>query len=127
LSNDDAAAEGGSLSPSPMSGAEGLNEDVASGLTDGRQYRKGDPALDSYLRRRPFYVLGEVVNPGTYPYRPELSVTAAVEAAGGFTYRASRRWAHIRHAGSSDEETVPLRPDVLISPGDIIRIDGRSI
>jgi hypothetical protein len=52
---------------------------------------------------------------------------AAVQVAGGFTYRAHRNWAHIRHAGAKEEVAVPLKPDVLVSPGDIIRIDGRAI
>lgn len=79
------------------------------------------------LRTRPFYVLGEVINPGTYPYEPDLSVMAAVAAAGGFTYRAHRNWAHVLHAGAKEEVAVRIDPDVLVSPGDIIRIEGRAI
>lgn len=82
--------------------------------------------LESRLRRRPFYVLGEVVHPGTYPYEPDTSVLAAVLAAGGFTHRAHRSWAHVLHAGAKEEVAVPIEPDFLVSPGDIIRIDGRA-
>ena len=37
---------------------------------------------------RPFFILGEVKNPGSYPYVPEMTVLTAVAIAGGFTFRA---------------------------------------
>lgn len=105
-----------------------ISEDAAhSADVETRKRRAWETELDSKLRRRPFYVLGEVINPGTYPYEPDTSVMAAVMAAGGFTHRAHRARAHVLRAGAKEAVAVPIEPDVLVSPGDIIRIDGRAI
>lgn len=40
---------------------------------------------------RPFFVLGEVNNPGQYPYAPGMTAETAVAVAGGFTARANMR------------------------------------
>ena len=39
---------------------------------------------------RPFFILGEVIAPGQYPYVPNMTVETAVAIAGGFTPRAYR-------------------------------------
>src|SRR6516164_2233824 len=39
---------------------------------------------------RPFFILGEVIAPGQYPYVPNMTVETAVAIAGGFTPRAFR-------------------------------------
>ncbi len=40
---------------------------------------------------RPFFVLGEVGNPGQYPYVPGITAETAVAVAGGFSDRANKR------------------------------------
>ena len=74
---------------------------------------------------KPFYVLGEVVTPGEYPYRSDLTVQAAAAMAGGFTYRASRSVVLIRHTGDDIWREYPLTEPVPIAPGDVIRIPER--
>src|SRR5215831_14242418 len=39
---------------------------------------------------RPFYILGEVSNPGAYSYVSGMKVLSAVAAAHGYTYRANQ-------------------------------------
>ena len=49
---------------------------------------------------RPFFILGEVLTPGQYPYVPNMTVETAVAIAGGFTPRAYRWNAEVsRSAG----------------------------
>ena len=74
---------------------------------------------------KPFYVLGEAVTPGEYPYRSGLTVHAAVAMAGGFTYRASKSVVLIRHTGEDVWKEYPLTEPVPIAPGDLIRIPER--
>jgi polysaccharide export outer membrane protein len=74
---------------------------------------------------RPFYVMGEVLTPGTYPYRSGLNVLTATTTAGGLTYRASRQTVLIQHAGEEVWREYPLTASVLVSPGDLIRIPER--
>jgi protein involved in polysaccharide export with SLBB domain len=73
----------------------------------------------------PFYVLGEAVTPGEYPFRSGLNVHTAVAMAGGFTYRASRTYVLIRHVGDEVWKEYPLAEPVPIAPGDLIRVPER--
>ncbi|MBI1252323.1 MAG: hypothetical protein GC189_12730 [Alphaproteobacteria bacterium] len=72
-----------------------------------------------------FYILGEVNSPGEYPYSPGMTLRNAVAAAGGFTYRANQSRAYIQRQGEPDEESYRIRPDLLVQPGDTIRITER--
>lgn len=74
---------------------------------------------------RPFYILGEVANPGTYPYSPGLTVINAVATAGGFSYRANRGRVYIQRAGEGDERRYELTSTMHVQPGDTIRIPER--
>ncbi len=92
-------------------------------------------ALSQYIRApsvsvevanyRPFFILGEVTRPGTYPYAVDLTVLNAVATAGGFTYRANQHRVYIRHASKSDERGYTLTPSTPVLPGDTIRIGER--
>jgi polysaccharide biosynthesis/export protein len=74
---------------------------------------------------RPFYLMGEVGAPGTYPYSPGITVVNAVAAAGGFTYRATRARVFIKHAEAAGEQEYPLTSTTPIRPGDTVRIPER--
>jgi polysaccharide export outer membrane protein len=92
-------------------------------------------ALATYLRApsvsievtnyRPFFILGEVQRPGTYPYSASLTVLNAVATAGGFTYRANRGRVFIRHANENVERSYPLTVATPVLPGDTVRIGER--
>lgn len=74
---------------------------------------------------RPYYILGEVNNPGEYPYSSGLTVLKAVATAQGFTYRANRRFVYIRGDDATVERKVTLTDTTPVQPGDTIRIDER--
>jgi polysaccharide export outer membrane protein len=74
---------------------------------------------------RPFYVLGEVLKPGEYPYKSGLNVMSAMALAGGATYRASRSSVQIQHAGETGFKEYPLSPTIPVLPGDLVRIPER--
>lgn len=77
------------------------------------------------LSYRPFFILGEVGSPGTYPYTAGLTVLNAVATAGGFTYRANTGRVFIRRANASTEEAFRLTSETTVAPGDTIRIGER--
>lgn len=77
------------------------------------------------LTYRPFFILGEVGAPGTYPYTADLTVLNAVATAGGFTYRAATDRVYIRRANASVEEVFGLTTRTSVAPGDTIRIGER--
>jgi len=74
---------------------------------------------------RPFFILGEVKNPGSYAYVPDMTVLTAVALAGGFTFRASQTEVSItrRTAGLAHEARAPRAAHVL--PGDTIYVFER--
>lgn len=74
---------------------------------------------------RPFFILGEVGAPGTYPYAAGLTVMNAVATAGGFTYRADIRRVYIKHPDEAAERLYRLTSTTPIQPGDTVRIPER--
>jgi polysaccharide export outer membrane protein len=85
-----------------------------------------DPRVSvEVLNYRPFYIIGEVKNPGQYPYVNGMNALNAVALAGGYTYRADEKDVYIRKNGSSKEEEVPADQSTRVNPGDIIRVDER--
>lgn len=90
----------------------------------GRYLR--DPQVSAEVMDfRPFYILGEVNRPGTYPYTSGLTVLNAVATAEGFTYRANQRVVYIRRAGQEREQQYQLTSTTMVNPGDTIRIAER--
>ena len=77
------------------------------------------------LNYRPFYILGEVSQPGTYPYTNNLTVLNAVATAGGFTYRANITRVFIKRVDGAAEVEYPLTTSTRVAPGDTIRIGER--
>ncbi len=53
---------------------------------------------------RPFFILGEVIKPGSYSYVAGLTVARAVAIAGGYTRRASTSRIKLKRFGSKEEE-----------------------
>ena len=74
---------------------------------------------------RPFFILGEVTNPGQYSYVANMTVETAVAIAGGFSPRAYKGTATLtRHVdGVQVRGSVPLA--YSIRPGDTINIAER--
>ncbi len=96
----------------------------------GSKYQRGgflqDPHVTvAVVQFKPFYVMGEVVASGEYPFRSGLNVHTAVAMAGGFTYRASRTYVLIRHVGAEVWKEYSLAEPVPIAPGDLIRVPER--
>lgn len=107
----------------------------AGGLTVTEFTTALQSALAAYVRNpsvaveitnyRPFFILGEVQRPGTYPYSASLTVPNAVATAGGFTYRANRSRVFIRRANENVERSYPLTVATPVLPGDTVRIGER--
>lgn len=110
----------------PLSGVTVRDAEImiAAQLADGYLI---DPSVSIEIAMyRPFYILGEVRTPGSYPYIDHISVLKAVALAGGFTYRANRKRVEILRGGeaeSEDYESFP--PTAEIRPGDIIMVKER--
>lgn len=75
------------------------------------------------LTYRPFYIIGEIKDPGSYPYVSGMTAWNAVALAGGFTYRAKTGYVLLRRGNGSEAQRVPL--DALVQPGDVIEVAER--
>lgn len=77
------------------------------------------------LTYRPFFIIGEVNKPGSYPYQSGMTALEAVALAGGFTYRAKTEQVLIkRTTGAGAQETL-LPIETAVMPGDVIKIRER--
>ena len=77
------------------------------------------------LNYRPFYILGEVNNPGSYAFVSGMTVLNAVALAGGYTYRAREENVRINRATDPEKQEVPVSITEVVLPGDIIRVPER--
>lgn len=103
---------------SPISEVE---DRVEARLSDG--YLVAPNVSIEVLNYRPFYILGEVNKPGSYPYVNGMTVLTAVALAGGFTYRADEEDIMLSRTANGAETRVS--PDTSLLPGDILRVEER--
>jgi polysaccharide biosynthesis/export protein len=108
----------------------------ARGLTtDQLSLRIADMLRQGYVREphvaveveayRPFFILGEVAQPGQYPYTPNMTVETAVAIAGGFGPRGLHSPVIIsrNYNGQTIRYQAPLTSP--IGPGDTIQVQER--
>ena len=100
-----------------------LQTEIAEALKQG--YLKDPKVSVEVMTYRPFYILGEVNKPGTYPYTTGLTVQNAVATANGYTYRANTKKVFIKRESEKDEKAYPLNSTIPVAPGDTIRIGER--
>ncbi len=73
---------------------------------------------------RPFYIHGEVENPGAYPYQPGMTINQAIALAGGLTERASEEKIFLYKEGNNSEQSK-VNLDTKVAAGDTIKIEQR--
>jgi polysaccharide export outer membrane protein len=100
-----------------------LEQSIATSLSNG--YILNPRVSVEVINYRPFYILGEVGQPGEYPYTNGLTVQNAVAAAGGFSYRANKKVVFIKSMDSDREIAYDLTPATVVKPGDTLRIGER--
>lgn len=109
--------------PAQGASTETLARTIVSRLNEG--FVRDANVTVGVARYRPFFILGEVQTPGSYPFSANLTVMSAVATAGGFSYRANTRRVFIRHAGDDVERVYPLTSATSVLPGDTVRIGER--
>ncbi|MDG4720109.1 MULTISPECIES: polysaccharide biosynthesis/export family protein [Thalassospira] len=100
-----------------------LKETMESALREG--YLKDPKVAIEVMNYRPFYILGEVNEPGSYPYVSGMSVLNAVALGGGFTYRADKEDILIIRGGDESRKPEKATPETVVLPGDIVRVEER--
>jgi len=130
LTNSYVVSAGGNIDM-PLIGqvsARGLTTDQLAG-------RLAEKLRDGYIREphvaveieayRPFFILGEVTQPGQYPYSPNMTVETAVAIAGGFGPRGYHKAVTIsrNYGGQAYRFETPITAPV--HPGDTIQVQER--
>lgn len=82
-----------------------------------------DPRISvSIVRYRPFFVNGEVRNPGGVDFQPGLTLRKAISLAGGFTERANKKQMLLISDADNSLKEQKVGLDYRIKPGDIITV-----
>jgi polysaccharide export outer membrane protein len=85
-----------------------------------------DPFVSvSIAEYRPFSILGEVNNAGSYDYQEGMSIAEAVAKAGGFTYRSNKNNFEVLRSVDNKWVRGYLEVHQRIRPGDIIYVRER--
>ncbi|MBV8186247.1 MAG: polysaccharide export protein [Alphaproteobacteria bacterium] len=78
------------------------------------------------VTRRPFYVIGEVQNPGNYAYVTDMTVLNAVAMAGGFTYRARKGDFYVKRLDKDGKMVrIVASAGTVLRPGDTLEVRER--
>ena len=103
-----------------------LNE-LEADITNELQpdYLKNPRVSVEVLSYRPFYIVGEVNEPGSYPYVSGMTVINGVALAGGFTYRAQKTRIKIIRDRTASKDEIEASADTTVLPGDVIEIGER--
>ena len=99
-----------------------LESDIETAFKDGGYLVNPQVGIE-VLTYRPFYILGEVNQPGSYPYVSGMTAINAIALAGGFTYRAKRSSMTISRSDNGPRRSIDATGEIL--PGDILTIHER--
>ena len=82
-----------------------------------------DPQVSAQVTEfRPFYIMGEVDNAGSFAYRPGMTVQNAIAIAGGFSGSANRGVVQITRKNAKGTATYEVPLTTQIYPGDIVTV-----
>jgi polysaccharide export outer membrane protein len=102
-----------------------LAEEIASELKRKQLLR--DPSVAVEISQyRPIFILGEVKNPGQYPYAPGMTMLTAVSVAGGFTYRGVKDYGSVIRLENGRPQEGIISRQGIVQPGDVITIYERT-
>jgi polysaccharide export outer membrane protein len=74
---------------------------------------------------RPFFILGEVTQPGQYPYVADMTVETAVAIAGGFGPRAFRQTVMLTRTVNGQQVRMTVPTSYPLRPGDTVNVQER--
>ncbi|MCE2509413.1 MAG: polysaccharide export protein [Alphaproteobacteria bacterium] len=85
-----------------------------------------DPRVSIEVRNfRPFFILGQVNKPGSYPYQSGIDIRQAIAIGGGFTRRAKTDAVLLIRRTAEGKVRYQATLDVPVLPGDTIEVERR--
>ncbi len=102
-----------------------LSDEIVSELKGKKLLRAPSVAVE-VAQYRPVFILGEVKNPGQYPYIPGMTMLTAVSVAGGFTYRGYQDHGAVIRTVNGAPIEARLNRQGVVQPGDVITVYERT-
>ncbi len=99
-----------------------LKAAITAKLRDG--YLKDPKVSMEVMNYRPFFIVGEVMKPGSYDYQNGMTVINAVALAGGYTYRADKDDITIKRGGQNGKPEK-AKEDTTVGAGDVVSVPER--
>ncbi len=96
---------------------------IAAKLRDG--YLRNPDVAVQIIGYRPFFILGEVVKAGQYPYVVGMTIQTAVAIAGGYSPRARKSKVKVTRHTVQGPVRMKLKPTSTVMPGDTIVVEER--
>jgi polysaccharide export outer membrane protein len=103
--------------------------------TDGLAKRIAERLRQGFIREphvaveveayRPFFILGEVTQPGQYPYVANMTIETAVAIAGGFSPRAFRQTVILNRVVDGQQVRAQVPVTYPLRPGDTVNVQER--
>ena len=91
----------------------------------GVEYVRDPQVTVDINQNRPFFVMGEVRNPGQFPYVSGMTMKTAVAIAGGYSERAKKGYGRVSRRINGVVEVLDVPSDYVIKPGDTVEIFER--
>ncbi len=88
-------------------------------------YLKNPRVNVEVLNYRPFYIIGEVKKPGSYPFVNGMTVINAIALGGGYTYRARENNVLITRGNDPSKTKHKATHETSVLPGDVIEVPER--
>lgn len=110
----------------PSSGVTGkvLAKRIEDALVRGGFLK--DPQVSVEIQTfRPYYVLGEVRQPGEFPYTTGVTVLGAIARAGGYDYRAREGDVLLVREINGQPKEFRANERTQLQPGDIVKVQQR--
>ncbi len=77
------------------------------------------------INYRPYYLIGEALGTGAFPYVAGMTYLTAIAISGGYTYRAKQNHVYVIRGNDPEQEEIKLSVEEKVQPGDIIRVAER--
>ena len=85
-----------------------------------------DPSVSVQLAiPRPFYIMGQVTQAGSFPYRPGMTAQNAIAIAGGFSPRANHNEVLVTRRLLDGTKTFKVPVTTQLYPGDVVYVRER--
>jgi polysaccharide export outer membrane protein len=104
-------------------GTQHLSETIAKRLKQG--YVREPHVTVEIETYRPFFILGEVTNPGQYPYVANMTAETAIAIAGGFAPRANKSKVGLTRNAPDQQIHGDVPLGFPLRPGDTIVVKER--